>query len=221
MKEFLLDLFFPPKCACCGRVLNDPKEDPCPACVKKLPFLREDAVLHTGPYGLCAITFCFEGPIRQAVYALKFSGRRSAAKALAPFLVQTVAERLSGAFDTVTYVPVSPQRLRERGYDQARLLAEAMAGQWQTAVVPALCKIRHTKAQSSLSTRALRQANVAGAYQGLPAARGRRLLLVDDILTTGSTMTAAAEALRAAGAASVVCAALASPAGPGEIENKP
>ena len=74
-------------------------------------------------------------------------------------------------------------------------------------------KVRHTKAQSSLKDAAARRQNIDGAYTVLSAERviGRRFLLVDDVVTTGSTMAAAAEALRSAGAASVVCAALAAP----------
>lgn len=218
----LLDLLFPPKCACCGRILDCPGDNPCPACRRALPFREDDQVLRTGPYGTCAVPFRYEGPIRDAVHALKFGGRRSAARALAPFVVQAAAEHLSGQFDTVTFVPVSPRRLRQRGYDQARLLAEAMAGEWETAAVPTLRKVRHTRAQSSLEDAAQRRKNVSGAYAALSreTVEGRRLLLVDDVLTTGSTMAAAAGALLAAGAASVVCAALAAPERGGEFENK-
>ena len=211
MREFLLNLLFPPKCACCGRVLERPRENPCPACRKALPHMEDSQILRRGAYGECAVAFYYEGPIREAVHALKFAGRQSGAKALAPFLVQAAAEHLSGRFDAVTYVPVSPKRRRERGYDQAQLLAQAMAEIWETQALTTLRKIRHTRAQSGLEDAEQRQKNVSGAYQGLPAASGKRLLLVDDVLTTGSTMAAAVEALRAAGAASVVCAALATP----------
>lgn len=222
MMEFLLDLLFPPKCACCGRVLATPRVNPCPDCARALPLQPDASVLHTGPYGLCAVAFRYEGGVRDAIRACKFHGRQSAVQALAPYLVQAAAEHLSGQFDAVTYVPVSPKRLRERGYDQARLLADAMARQWNTRVEPTLRKVRHTKAQSSLEGAEERRKNIAGAYAVLPGAAvaGRRFLLVDDVVTTGSTMAAAAEALRAGGAASVVCAALAAPEGE-NFENKP
>ena len=113
--------------------------------------------------------------------------------------------------NAVTFVPVSWRRNYARGFDQARLLAEETAKIWGVRAEPTLRKIRHTKAQSSLEDPALRTGNVKGAY-AVPRpdrVRGRRLLLIDDVCTTGSTMAAAAEALLEAGAASVVCAALA------------
>lgn len=209
----LLDLLFPSKCACCGRVLERWRVNPCPACAEDLPLLSDDQILRRGPYGLCAVAFRYEGGVRDAIRACKFHGRQSALRALAPYLVQAAAEHLSGQFDAVTYVPVSPKRLRERGYDQARLLADAMARHWDTRAEATLRKVRHTKAQSSLKDAAARRQNIDGAYTVLSAERviGRRFLLVDDVVTTGSTMAAAAEALRSAGAASVVCAALAAP----------
>ena len=222
MGRALLDLLFPPKCACCGRILDAGVPNPCPRCREALPALEDSRVLRRGPYGVCAAPFRYEGPIRDAVHALKFGGRRSAAQALAPFVVQAAAEHLSGQFDAVTFVPVSTRRLRRRGYDQARLLAQSMAARWGVAALPTLRKIRHTRAQSSLTEAARRRENVAGAYAALSreAVEGKRFLLVDDVVTTGSTLAAAAAALRAAGAASVVCAALAAAEGGGEFENK-
>ena len=110
----------------------------------------------------------------------------------------------------VSYVPVSRRRLKKRGYDQSRLLAEAMARRWNTEAETLLRKTRHTPAQSGLSGQR-RRTNVRDAYVALPAAAGRRVLLVDDVVTTGSTLSACAAALRWAGAAGVVSLAMASP----------
>ena len=109
----------------------------------------------------------------------------------------------------ITWVPVSRQTLKKRGYDQARLLAEETARALGREAVPLLEKARATPAQSSLESAAQRRKNVKGVY-AVPRPEqvtGQRVLLIDDILTTGSTLEEAARTLRAAGASQVVAAA--------------
>ncbi len=207
----LLDLLFPPKCAFCGRLVEE--GDVCAACAEALPF-REGAasvqVIGEGRYP-CALAFYYEGPVRDGVRALKFGKKSWRARVFARYIAQTAAEELSGGFDAVSFVPVSLRRNFERGFDQARLLAEEAANIWGVKAEAVLRKDRHTRAQSSLQDAALRKTNVRGAYR-VPhpeRVRGRRFLLIDDVCTTGSTLSAAADALLEAGAAGVVCAVLA------------
>ena len=207
----LLDLLFPPRCAFCGRLVEE--GDVCAACAEALPF-REGAasvqVIGEGRYP-CALAFYYEGPVRDGVRALKFGKKSWRARVFARYIAQTAAEELSGGFDAVSFVPVSLRRNFERGFDQARLLAEEAANIWGVKAEAVLRKDRHTRAQSSLQDAALRKTNVKGAYR-VPhpeRVRGRRFLLIDDVCTTGSTLSAAADALREAGAAGVVCAVLA------------
>ena len=207
----LLDLLFPPKCAFCGRLVEE--GDVCAACAEALPF-REGAasvqVIGEGRYP-CALAFYYEGPVRDGVRALKFGKKSWRARVFARYIAQTAAEELSGGFDAVSFVPVSLRRNFERGFDQARLLAEEAANIWGVKAEAVLRKGRHTRAQSSLQDAALRKTNVKGAYR-VPhpeRVRGRRFLLIDDVCTTGSTLSAAADALLEAGAAGVVCAVLA------------
>ncbi len=207
----LLDLLFPPKCAFCGRLVEE--GDVCAACAEALPF-REGAasvqVIGEGRYP-CALAFYYEGPVRDGVRALKFGKKSWRARVFARYIAQTAAEELSGGFDAVSFVPVSLRRNFERGFDQARLLAEEAANIWGVKAEAVLRKDRHTRAQSSLQDAALRKTNVKGAYR-VPhpeRVRGRRFLLIDDVCTTGSTLSAAADALLEAGAAGVVCAVLA------------
>ena len=111
----------------------------------------------------------------------------------------------------MTWVPVSRRRLRQRGYDQARLLAERACRLWDTAPEQLLCKTVHNPAQSGLKDAGARRDNVRNVYVPADPARirERRVLLVDDICTTGATLSACARVLREAGAADVVCAAAA------------
>ena len=207
----LLDLLFPPRCAFCGRLVEE--GDVCAACAEALPF-REGAasvqVIGEGRYP-CALAFYYEGPVRDGVRALKFGKKSWRARVFARYIAQTAAEELSGGFDAVSFVPVSLRRNFERGFDQARLLAEEAANIWGVKAEAVLRKDRHTRAQSSLQDAALRKTNVKGAYR-VPhpeRVRGRRFLLIDDVCTTGSTLSAAADAMLEAGAAGVVCAVLA------------
>lgn len=207
-----LDLLFPPRCAFCGALL-EASGDICPACEKALPFRPADKALRqigAGRYP-CAVALYYDGPAALGIRALKFGKKSWRARVFARYVAQTAAEELGGQFDAVTFVPVSRRRNFSRGFDQARLLAEETARIWGVRAEPTLRKVRHNRAQSSLADPEERAGNVRGVY-AVPCperVRGRRFLLIDDVCTTGSTMSAAADALMAAGAAQVVCAALA------------
>ena len=206
----LLDLLFPPKCPFCGRVLDVPGI--CDACRRELPWTEGDEALRRLPDGLrCAAPLWYEGLAREGLHRFKFQGMSSAAGPLGELVARCAAEQFSGEFDTVTWVPVSRRRLRQRGYDQARLLAERACRLWDTAPEQLLCKTVHNPAQSGLKDAGARRDNVRNVYVPADPARirERRVLLVDDICTTGATLSACARVLREAGAADVVCAAAA------------
>lgn len=213
LPDTILDLFFPPKCAFCGRLMDHFGDGVCPACAQSLPFREDENVLLEiggGRYP-CAVALYYDGVVKEGVRALKFGRTSWRAAIFGRYVAQAAAERLGGQFDAVTFVPVSPRRNFERGFDQARLLAGAAGKIWGVQAEPILRKIRHNRAQSSLQDPDLRRRNVENAYAVRRGTRvaGRRFLLIDDVCTTGSTLSACADTLMAAGAASVVCAALA------------
>ena len=206
--EALLNLLFPPKCPFCGKVLETPGI--CPACEKALPWTAEAEGLRQGPGGLrCAAPLWYEGLTREGLLRFKFQGASAAAEPLGELVARCAAERFSGEFDAVTWVPVSKKRLRKRGYDQAKLLAESACRRWDTKPVELLRKVADNPAQSGLTEAAARRANVLGVYEALPEAAGKRVLLIDDICTTGATLTECVRVLKDGGAESVACAAVA------------
>ncbi len=207
----LLEWLFPGRCPFCRKLSADGAI--CPACRKELPFTKGADQCVTGRgYGRCAAALYYEGAAREGILRYKFGGRRGSAAAFGELVAQCAAEHFSGEFDTVTWVPVSRRRLHKRGYDQAQLIAEAAARLWETEAVPLLKKIRNTPAQSRKDA-AARRANVLGAFaaQNEDKIAGRRILLIDDVRTTGATLGECAGVLRRAGAAEVMCAVLATP----------
>ena len=114
-------------------------------------------------------------------------------------------------YDILTWVPVSRLRRLTRGYDQVELLAKAVGKELGVAPVPTLKKIRHNRRQSGIHSEAERMANVLGAYRVLSPGeiRGKRILLLDDVLTTGATSGECARMLLTAGAKEVHCAVIA------------
>lgn len=208
--SFFLDLIYPPKCKFCGASLERESWEPCPKC-RKAPFWLEGAQgVFDGKHFLrCVCAGWYQGALRDQVLAFKFSDRPQYARAYGPVLARQVRLFLPGTYDVITWVPVSRQTLKKRGYDQARLLAEETARALGREAVPLLEKARATPAQSSLESAARRRKNVKGVY-AVPRPEqvaGQRVLLIDDILTTGSTLEEAARTLRAAGASQVVAAA--------------
>lgn len=196
-----LDLLFPPKCPFCKAVLERPGI--CGDCAAGLPWNDAGARVIRGLY--CAAPLRYEGAVRTALLQLKFRGRAAVAEAFGATLAQCAAERLSGMFDVVTYVPVSRERRRQRGYNQSELLARAACRVWGTRPEAFLVKIADNPAQSGLSDASARWKNVAGVYRPAPGSdlSGRRVLLIDDICTTGATLCECARTLCDGGAASV------------------
>lgn len=206
----VLDLLFPPKCPFCAQVLDSPGI--CGRCESSLPWTEEpDSLWELFGSLRCVAPLWYRDDVRRGILRFKFQGAAGAAEPLGGLIAQCAAERLSGEFDTVTWVPVSRKRLRQRGYDQAELLARAACRRWDTEPVRLLEKIRDNPAQSGLADGKSRWRNVRDVYRVLEpeALQGRRILLVDDICTTGATLGECAAVLRSAGAAEVVCAAVA------------
>lgn len=206
LQRDLLDFFFPRHCPFCGRIVE--KELLCGACEKVLPYCRE---VRTGSFGRCAAPLYYEGAVREAILAFKFKGKLEALDCFGSLMAQTAAEAFSGEFDAVTWAPVSRKRLRQRGYDQARLLCASLCVDWHVEPQETLRKVRDNPAQSGMEDAAARRANVLGVYEAVKPAdiAGKRFLLVDDILTTGATLGECVRVLKAAGAAEVVCLTLA------------
>ena len=209
-KDRILDFFFPPRCAFCGAILEESGDGVCSACRKALPRAAEterkcDFVrAYTAP-------FYYEEPVRQGMLAYKFRNAPSRGKVFGRMIGEDLLRRGIDGFDLISWVPLSAKRHRRRGYDQARLLAEAAAEALGTPAVPLLRKARDVSPQSRLRTPEERRANISGCYvvRSADAVRGKRILLIDDIITTGSTLSECARMLLTAGAVSVRGAALA------------
>lgn len=209
-KDRILDFFFPPRCAFCGAILEESGDGVCSACRKALPRAAEterkcDFVrAYTAP-------FYYEEPVRQGMLAYKFQNAPSRGKVFGRMIGEDLLRRGIDGFDLISWVPLSAKRHRRRGYDQARLLAEAAAEALGTTAMPLLRKVRDVSPQSRLRTPEERRANISGCYvvRSADAVRGKRILLIDDIITTGSTLSECARMLLTAGAVSVRGAALA------------
>lgn len=208
----LLDLLFPPKCVFCGKVLDSGEDGLCARCQRDLPWLTDGEAELTGEFfSLCAAPLRYQDKVRDSIRRYKFNGRRGYHKLYGKLVAQCVHDHLAGRYDLITWVPLSRQRKKERGYDQAFLLASAAALELGEVAVETLRKERHTAAQSGLTEAAQRRANVLGAYTPVDPelVAGKRVLLIDDVVTTGSTLSECARTLRTMGAEDVVCAALA------------
>ena len=209
-----IDLLFPLHCAGCrreGKLL-------CAACVDELPRLlppycnwcaspgTRSPCRECGQSPLAVdvirAPFLMKGAIREAVHSLKYRGVRAAAPELGRLLAQYLAVRpVPGG--VLVPVPLHPRRLRNRGYNQSALLAQELAKLSGLALEEGLlARITNAPPQTGAASRSQRRANVAGGFRCSGEARGKRVVLVD-VATTGSTLSACAAALKAAGAASV------------------
>lgn len=185
----LLDLLLAPRCAGC----DAPGSWLCLECRDACEPERRGRLTAAGSYG---------GPLRRAIHRFKYEGERGLAVELGALVAARVAADLAAGtvLDLVVPAALHPDRARERGYDQAALLAADVAARTGLPLSGALRRIRASRPQVDLD-RAERAANLRGAFAAEPGSlRGRHIALIDDVATTGATLAAATGALRAAGA---------------------
>ena len=223
----LRELFFPRKCVVCGRFLTEEEEDLCAACLEDLPLTYQwdivqnaafERLAHHFDVEAAATLFFFrsESDYKHIVYGIKYGGRRKMAVRLGALLGSHLARNRELARCTaVVPVPLHPLRRWKRGYNQAELIARGVAKAMGVPVETRLLRRRrNTKTQTKLHG-AEKARNVQGAFglnerraNALQQQGARHLLLIDDVLTTGSTLAACAAPLTAAGFR-ISCATLA------------
>lgn len=210
LSDRLWELIFPPKCLLCRHVLKDDELDLCRECRtdapecrnyrKKLPFIDSWTAV-----------WYYEDNARRSLLRYKFRGARSYAQGYGRLLAMRLQEAHPDGFDLLTWVPISRFRRLWRGYDQVELIAMAVGQELDIEPVPLLRKIRHNRPQSGIVGEAKRRANVLGAYraENTELLQGKRVVLLDDIITTGSTAGECARVLLTAGAKEIHCGAMA------------
>lgn len=209
MLRKLVELVYPRKCVMCMRLLAADETDLCVHCRAHLPYCegREKRIAHSVQ---TTAVFYYEDEVRDAILRYKFRGRVQYAHAFGRLLAMKIAAR-APAFDVICHVPVSRARRRKRGYDQARCLAWAVGKELGQKPQRLLKKIRNNPAQSGIRLPEQRRANVLGVYAVTDRSRvrGGKILLIDDVMTTGATLSECCKTLLDAGAAQVSCAVLA------------
>ena len=208
-----LDLVFPPRCIYCDRALAVDHHI-CPECLAEMVPEHHERCMRDGKSGktiLCTAPFLYDGKIRDTIHRFKFSGMMEIAPYLAEAMIYPITESCKALqLDFITAVPLFKKRLKRRGYNQAELLGREVGKLLKVPYEETLLKIKDNRAQHTLS-RKERIDNVKGVYRVLPGCpvSGKSILLIDDVVTTGSTITECAKMLLAAGADTVLCAAVA------------
>lgn len=233
LAELVFPLVFPDECRVCGealrgvsrvpvctRCLHDPQplmaEYFCVSC--RTPFLNHFPLDESGRCPLCRLGLTgfdavysygsYEGSLRKLIHLFKYDKIYSLAQPLAGFLARVLPREEH--FDIIVPMPLHWRRRWERGFNQSELLAREIAKKWNAPLKHAVRRVKSTAPQAGL-TNAKRRANVGGAFAVKRNMRldGARVLLVDDVLTTGATAAACARVLKRAGAAQVALLALA------------
>lgn len=210
MIERILRFLFPPKCVLCKKVLSEEETDLCRSCRELQPEYPGNKIKLSFLAQWTGLWYYKEN-VRLSILRFKFYGHRSYGESYGRLLAMKLQRDGWDDMDVLTWIPISRRRKWTRGYDQVQVLGTVVARELGIPLVPTLRKIRHTKPQSTMGSAAHRRANILGAYQVIDPelVRGKRILLLDDIITTGTTASESARMLLTAGAKEVKLATLA------------
>jgi ComF family protein len=191
--DSLLSLVFPLRCEVCKKQSN---ESLCSECFEQIKFMKP----HLGIYNVSV----YEGVVRDAIHRFKFKKRKNLAEPLGVLLVKYLSHTPAiemRDIDVIIPVPLHSRRLRKRGFNQSKMLADVLSRYFEVPVVQALERVKHTKAQFDLP-RTERFRNVVKAFKvsNNKSVFNKRALLLDDIYTTGATIAECSKALKIAGA---------------------
>jgi ComF family protein len=199
----LIDVLLPPTCAACRGLVEgaNPVCCECASVLAAMPVPEPMRIpIGDGELLEARALLPLTGPVHALVLALKYLGRKDAARALAEVAAARMGDELRSA--VLVPIPLHPRRERARGYNQSAILAAAIANATNARLAPALVRTRSTRSQTRLGREA-RAKNVAEAFAMTPGAAdldpARTVILVDDVVTTGATLGAAATVLRVAG----------------------
>lgn len=229
MMRQMLRLLYPPKCVFCDAVVDNDRFAVCESCSGEIPHNTRACSVCGTPldtvFGdlLCLrcrkrkrafsrayVPLIYKDKVRKGILSFKFRARRASAKTFAGYMLLKIRELEGQRPDIITFVPMHFIRRGMRGYNQAELLARALGEMMNVPVKPTLRKTKHTVPQSKQHGRERR-----GALRGMYALRkdadvkGKKILLVDDVITTGTTLGVCARILKTAGAGEVEVAAVA------------
>lgn len=206
----MLSILFPPKCVLCHRLLDKQQTDLCHDCREKAPDFTK-AKRNIPFIAHWTALWYYSDDVRKSIHRFKFGNRRGYAMSYARLLAAKLENAPGFDYDILTWVPVSALRKLKRGYDQSELIVKALDENMGTVGKKILKKIRHTPPQSGIRGEAHRRANVLGAYAVIDKASvvGKKILLIDDVITTGATASECAKVLLIAGAKEVKFAAVA------------
>ena len=200
----LLALLFPPRCVLCRNFLTEEETDFCHQCRIDAPEYKKSNSRFSFLAGWTVVWY-YKNNVRSSILRFKFYGRRSYAPAYGRVLAMELQTSHLDNFDILTWVPIAFLRRMRRGYDQVELLARAVGRELGMEPVRTLRKIRHNRPQAGISGAAQRRANVLGVYAMAKGTdvREKRVLILDDVITTGSTAGECARVLLTAGAKEV------------------
>ncbi|MEK9180566.1 MAG: ComF family protein [Patescibacteria group bacterium] len=214
----LLDLIFPTNCFHCGEQSRN-GASLCAKCFSAIPLNRKlfcgkcgarlalnKKVCHKGFLYVLGAATNYDGATKELVWALKFKSIKSAAEELGELLVRyAVGLNFDLKNFVVVPIPLSKKRLRERGFNQAELIARKFASYFGLPLsITSLSRLKHAKPQSEAKNIDERKENVLGSFHAQGGLAGKNVILIDDVLTSGATMLAAAEALKSAGVKRII-----------------
>lgn len=208
MIDVILSVFFPNRCPYCRKLLKVNMTE-CDDCRNAFPTYPKRVITTAGIE--CIAPFAYEAKVRDSILSYKFRGVSFNAKSYIKAMCHTIEYfDMQDSFETVTFVPLTAARKRERGFNQSELIAKGIAEYFHKQSDTLLKKIKHNRNQHDLNAEE-RKLNVKGVYDVSheEKVKDRKILLIDDIATTGNTLLECCHILKSGGAENIICMTIA------------